>query len=846
MCEDATPHDDERLVLGSVLLAIQGAVVACGVCLLTPAFEDAHSGAKLARSTRPARGFGSSRTLAETPSPGRKRRLQVISTDDPSIALTGTQLEVSELSDELEAVRHTIAGHAHAWYCCLGCLLGFVGFGLTLMSAIADVCHNPEGTREDGVLPRWPSTVSEINSDFSSGRGRLFFGFMLVSSAFLFAAHMPTALDTPLFESELWKLGVAVRVDKSDEKWRTIPLPDKFLLHFRSLTAPVGAVFVALCPTVNFWSAHHAGQEVVRNVHLVAAAFLFLGGTGAEAWRLVRLHAAWKWKNAFTQTCVCGLSTKTGRTTQQFFLNEKTLSSQLQGKHQPVGPIRPFLVLCLCLNILAIAPDLKQEHGVSKDAIVAKAGEIILSPTATGYCPGRAFQYASISTQAQCEQAAAVLSEDYALRPDLLGRYAEQPSWTQGSPQTYAAPTESNASRACYVNFADVESAGMGAQLKSGLLDRTRAAQFAAEGACAILSNFEANASACVPMDGLTCRSKIILPRVIALCVCVPENCQGEGCECRWANSAKSSLRLRIFILESSLTILLLFNYMTIALEHEIQIVEAQIDEDAVPHAMHSAHGPYVCGCRGLTYTRVAVLGVVWALRFGVRHVAVMAAAARFMDPAQSIFSLILVTLVVGLLSTCLLSSHCVSEAGRYQFLHALRALLMASVCLAIDAAQSVFIEIRQEQEPVPDDCHHSFVHGIVDTSLARMLAGALRHREEYNASEDLVFGVVFSLERCIALAITVVVVADAGDKFPAVANFCDRIRNVAKWCGWKQNCTGKYERAAPSEREVERDGSDDDAADTRGGDDNGRCCCEGRLCDDAVVLFVFLGGLSI
>ena len=803
---------DEGVVLGSAVLAVQCAVVACCVCLLTPATEDAYSardGAKLSRATG---GSESGSTLRAARSPARtgSKRLQVISSDDPSIELAGTQLEVSERRDELHTVRHTIAGHTHAWYCCLGCLLGFVGFGLTLMSAIADVCHNPEGTREEGVLPRWPSTVSEINSDFSSGRGRLFFGFMLVSSAFLFAARMPTALDSPLFESELWKLGVAVQgsVDKRDDKWRVIPLPDKFLLHFRSLTAPVGAVFVALCPTVNFWSAHHAGQEVVRSVHLVAAAFLFLGGTGAEVWRLVRLHAAWKRKDAFTRAhcarCIdsCrsreeqSASKETGRTTQQFFLNEKILSSQLPGKHQPTGPIRPFLVLCLCLNILAIAPDLHAEHGVSKDTIVAKRGEIVLSPTATGYCPGREFRYASISTHAQCERASELLSADYTSRPDLLGRYAEEQVWSQGSPQAHATPTESNASRACYVSFADVESAGMGAQLESDLLDRTRAVepeQYATEGGCAVLANFEANASACVPMDGLTCRSKIILPRVVALCVCVPQDCQGEDCECRWANAAKSSLRLRIFILESSLTILLLFNYMTIALEHEIQLAEAEIDEDAVPHPSHYASGTYL-GYRGFTYTRMAVLGLVCVYQYGVDHVRVVAAAALYIGPAQSIFSMIVVTLVIALLSTCLLSSHCVSEAGRYQFLHVLRALLMSCVFLAIDVAQSVFIAIRREQDEHDEyDRQGSFAEWVVDLLLARsrfarMLAHAFCDGE---GSEDLVFGAVFSLERCFALVITVVVVADAADKF----------RVVARCCGRKcEGGAGSYERAAPSD----------------------------------------------
>lgn len=551
--------------------------------------------------------------------------------EDASIDLSGTELNVAESRDDLYTVRRSIAGRTHAWYCCLGCMLGFVGFGLTLISAIADVCDNPEGGQEDGVLPRWPSTVSEINSDFGSGRGRLFFGFMLATSGFLFAAQMPTSLDTPRFENELFTLGAAVRDESgnaSDGKWRELRLPDKYLLHFRSMTTPLGSLFVALCPTVNFWSAHHAGQEVVRSVHLVAAGFLFLGGTGTELWRLSRLHGIWKWKDAFSTHCTqCSRQTgpKTGRTTRQFFLNETIVASQLPGKQQPVGPIRPFLVLCLCLNMLAIIPDLYRDS-TAKPVIVAFSGDIILSPTATGYCPGHEFRYAKISTHEQCESVSELLSHQFDPRPDPQSSdlYDEKKVWMQGRRQRgnhTHIEYETNASKACYVDFADVDSAGTGARVERGLLLRTRTgepAQYSTEGACAVLSNFEANATSCVPVSDLTCRSKIILPRVIALCVCVPEDCQEEvDCQsqCRWGDTSKSSLRLRIFILESSLTILLLFNYITIALEHEIQAVEAQIDPDSVPRSMHLRDHTFVW-YHGFTYTRLISFAVVCILHY--------------------------------------------------------------------------------------------------------------------------------------------------------------------------------------------------------------------------------------
>ena len=42
-----------------------------------------------------------------------------------------------------------------------------------LLQGIAD--------HENKVLPVWPSTLSELNSDFTTGRGRIFFGFLLIA-----------------------------------------------------------------------------------------------------------------------------------------------------------------------------------------------------------------------------------------------------------------------------------------------------------------------------------------------------------------------------------------------------------------------------------------------------------------------------------------------------------------------------------------------------------------------------------------------------------------------------------------------------------------------------------------
>eukprot|EP01043_Picozoa_sp_COSAG02_P076060 COSAG02_NODE_15978_length_1123_cov_1.556641_1_plen_81_part_10 len=58
----------------------------------------------------------------------------------------------------------------------------------------------------------------------------------------------------------------------------------------RLLVVPLGVLFVALCPTNNYWTEDQPGSNVVKNVHLSAAALLFLGGTVVES---IRLYFLW-------------------------------------------------------------------------------------------------------------------------------------------------------------------------------------------------------------------------------------------------------------------------------------------------------------------------------------------------------------------------------------------------------------------------------------------------------------------------------------------------------------------------------------------------------------------------
>ena len=93
-----------------------------------------------------------------------------------------------------------------AGQCVAGALLGFIGFGLTLLAASEEACgiaDDPNAGYAEGTLTRWPSTVSELNSDWQSARGRLFFGFMLVTAGLLYVSRMPDHLDRLPFERHL-------------------------------------------------------------------------------------------------------------------------------------------------------------------------------------------------------------------------------------------------------------------------------------------------------------------------------------------------------------------------------------------------------------------------------------------------------------------------------------------------------------------------------------------------------------------------------------------------------------------------------------------------------------------
>ena len=68
-----------------------------------------------------------------------------------------------------------------------GCVSGFVGIWVAIWAGHGDL--------ETGDLVAWPSSLSEAMSDFETGRGRVFFGFLFVSPMLLFASWFPFMMN---------------------------------------------------------------------------------------------------------------------------------------------------------------------------------------------------------------------------------------------------------------------------------------------------------------------------------------------------------------------------------------------------------------------------------------------------------------------------------------------------------------------------------------------------------------------------------------------------------------------------------------------------------------------------
>eukprot|EP01047_Picozoa_sp_COSAG01_P003748 COSAG01_NODE_115_length_25561_cov_103.183450_9_plen_948_part_00 len=391
----------------------------------------------------------------------------------------------------LEAQR--ARARTYALYGVVACLLGFVGFALTLIASYAEACQvvdSPESaTYAYGMLTRWPSTVSELNSDWNSARGRLFFAFMLATSAMLFASRMPFELDTLPFErspaspppptttssattphpepepestavltEQPWAAGatmgspgdgydagsadphvccladcgprcdfpchrVATSIvtataptiiqrsashimerlpaqlqERHDDEPRCCVVSlcadcEASLIYWRGNLAPLGILFVALCPTVNFWSTFLPGAGVVRAVHLTAAACLFAGGTITETLRIYYLWCASRRAGVRT-----GHPDALYGSCRRFVLPDPRQS-------EGVGPVRPWLIGCLLVGIVGAALSLHEDMSFAGLPMRVARGDVALSPTATAYCPQPDFRYLDVRTIDECNKA---------------------------------------------------------------------------------------------------------------------------------------------------------------------------------------------------------------------------------------------------------------------------------------------------------------------------------------------------------------------------------------------------------------------------------------------------------
>lgn len=384
------------------------------------------------------------------------------------------------------------SGQAFGIYCMLGSVLGFVGYALTIVASVAELCDIVDNVdaayNSPGTLTRWPSTISELNSDFTSARGRLFFGFMLATATLLFLSKMPYELDSLPFEESLeppentgdrqgedHTQGQAAEAAARQRAWdaytpsaphvccladcapccefpwrpivvRLPPFPCKSgnntsgeepiccharsgaacetsLVYVRGIIIPLGVVFVALMPTLNFWSRNVPGAGVTRAVHLLAAGCLFAGGTIAEA---VRMYFLWCESR---QAGILAGHVDARSTSCHRFLCEQRIS-QAEG----IGPMRPWLLACLLVGLVGAALSLHEDEKYIAPSLQVDRGDVLLSPEGTAFCPAPKFKYLEIHTLAQCNAVTERLRMEW--KKDLMedARQAnEKKFWTRSA-----------------------------------------------------------------------------------------------------------------------------------------------------------------------------------------------------------------------------------------------------------------------------------------------------------------------------------------------------------------------------------------------------------------------------
>eukprot|EP01047_Picozoa_sp_COSAG01_P088832 COSAG01_NODE_21095_length_918_cov_2.092796_1_plen_251_part_01 len=177
------------------------------------------------------------------------------------------------------------------------------------------------------------------------------------------------------------------------------------LIYWRGNLAPLGVLFVALCPTVNFWSTFVPGAGVVRAVHLTAAACLFAGGTATETLRIYYL-----WCASRSAGARAGYPDARYGSCRRFMC---TQGVDHTAQREGVGPTRPWLIGCLLVGLVGAGLSLWEDMSSPDLPLRVERGDVALSPTATAYCPAPAFRYLDVHTVEECNEVTARLRQPW-------------------------------------------------------------------------------------------------------------------------------------------------------------------------------------------------------------------------------------------------------------------------------------------------------------------------------------------------------------------------------------------------------------------------------------------------
>ena len=491
----------------------------------------------------------------------------------PQISPTTSQLSLYDLGVHDEDEQFVRERYLPMVYCLMACAFGLVGFSLTLYSANKDLCpENYPNELTSKSLTRWPSTVSELNSDWSTGRGRLFFSFMLVTSVMLLAAKVPYTLEGHDVSNQHNVDVGKVCCFGCWVKTGTFKLGRVFVV-------PLGLMFVAFCPTQNYWSNHQPGEAVVKSVHLASAGLLFVVGS------LIEIHRAAHLLIFFERTA----ATTASRPDPQGPCSRCCQISWTMLKDDRRGA-RAVIAWILVVGLLTIIPSFWKTHH-DEMTMASTKGDILFSPAGTDYCPGPVYKFADMAENS-LQTYARLTETPRSMRNAVYDQLTCQKSCAGKNQGIKDHSSNVNAQLKCHATcgiqpvqdastriFADTNNRSAGCFISSTYLEsgsfqvdfKTRQnniLQNAAELKDEILKKGFWNASKL----NLSCIKTRVLPKFIALCVCAEPDFEASALGervCTWTNPGNAEDRIRLFMQEVFLAIALLANFAIIALEFQ-------------------------------------------------------------------------------------------------------------------------------------------------------------------------------------------------------------------------------------------------------------------------------------